>query len=178
MAVASSVLPLASLHNYIFFFFKFVSQLGNETTMRWLNHKSLSPAGMYVCSKCNHPLFSSRSKFAHSSPWPAFTDTITEDSVTRMMESLTAYKVRVFWALFDLLLLLHHAHGSNISPYCFLCSIITWPRRLMRLCFTYTGSVWEVWQWARPWVCKWRPRGRSLTLLNIQSLAQVCPQQR
>ncbi|GLD57608.1 methionine-R-sulfoxide reductase B1-A-like protein [Lates japonicus] len=49
--------------------------------------------GMYVCSKCNHPLFSSRSKFAHSSPWPAFTDTIREDSVTKMMETLTAYKV-------------------------------------------------------------------------------------
>uniref|UniRef100_A0A3P8Q3X2 MsrB domain-containing protein n=1 Tax=Astatotilapia calliptera TaxID=8154 RepID=A0A3P8Q3X2_ASTCA len=50
--------------------------------------------GVYVCSKCNHPLFSSRSKFAHSSPWPAFTETIREDSVTKMMETLTAYKVR------------------------------------------------------------------------------------
>uniref|UniRef100_A0A3Q1CM19 MsrB domain-containing protein n=1 Tax=Amphiprion ocellaris TaxID=80972 RepID=A0A3Q1CM19_AMPOC len=50
--------------------------------------------GMYVCSKCNHPLFSSRSKFAHSSPWPAFTDTIREDSVTKMMETLTAFKER------------------------------------------------------------------------------------
>ncbi|CAG5910863.1 unnamed protein product [Menidia menidia] len=34
-----------------------------------------------------------RSKFAHSSPWPAFTDTIKEDSVTKLMETLTAYKV-------------------------------------------------------------------------------------
>ncbi|XP_077958741.1 methionine-R-sulfoxide reductase B1b isoform X2 [Gasterosteus aculeatus] len=49
--------------------------------------------GMYVCAQCNHPLFSSQSKFAHSSPWPAFTDTIREDSVTRMMETLTAFKV-------------------------------------------------------------------------------------
>ncbi|KAK2820818.1 hypothetical protein Q5P01_023777 [Channa striata] len=49
--------------------------------------------GVYVCSKCNHPLFSSRSKFAHSSPWPAFTETIREDSVTKLMETLTAYKV-------------------------------------------------------------------------------------
>uniref|UniRef100_A0A3Q3KC10 MsrB domain-containing protein n=2 Tax=Monopterus albus TaxID=43700 RepID=A0A3Q3KC10_MONAL len=49
--------------------------------------------GMYVCSMCNHPLFSSRSKFAHSSPWPAFADTIREDSVTKQMETLTAYKV-------------------------------------------------------------------------------------
>uniref|UniRef100_A0A8C6U1V3 Methionine sulfoxide reductase B1b n=1 Tax=Neogobius melanostomus TaxID=47308 RepID=A0A8C6U1V3_9GOBI len=49
--------------------------------------------GMYVCSQCNHPLFSSRSKFPHSSPWPAFTETIREDSVTKHMESLTAFKV-------------------------------------------------------------------------------------
>ncbi|CAL8383207.1 unnamed protein product [Gadus morhua 'NCC'] len=49
--------------------------------------------GVYVCSTCSHPLFTSRSKFAHSSPWPAFTETIREDSVTRMMESLTAFKV-------------------------------------------------------------------------------------
>uniref|UniRef100_A0A3Q2ZYX4 Methionine sulfoxide reductase B1b n=1 Tax=Kryptolebias marmoratus TaxID=37003 RepID=A0A3Q2ZYX4_KRYMA len=49
--------------------------------------------GVYVCSQCHHPLFSSRSKFAHSSPWPAFTDTVREDSVTKMMETLTAYKV-------------------------------------------------------------------------------------
>ncbi|CAB1338290.1 unnamed protein product [Coregonus sp. 'balchen'] len=49
--------------------------------------------GMYVCSQCNNPLFSSRSKFPHSSPWPAFTETIKEDSVTKMMESLTAFKV-------------------------------------------------------------------------------------
>ncbi|XP_071387094.1 methionine-R-sulfoxide reductase B1b [Centroberyx affinis] len=49
--------------------------------------------GMYVCSSCSHPLFSSRSKFPHSSPWPAFTDTIRPDSVTKMMETLTAFKV-------------------------------------------------------------------------------------
>lgn len=58
------------------------------------------PSGIYVCSQCNHPLFSSRSKFAHSSPWPAFTDTIREDSVTKMMETLTAFKVRnTTWVL-------------------------------------------------------------------------------
>uniref|UniRef100_A0A147B6B4 Methionine sulfoxide reductase B1b n=2 Tax=Fundulus heteroclitus TaxID=8078 RepID=A0A147B6B4_FUNHE len=49
--------------------------------------------GIYACSNCTHPLFSSRAKFPHSSPWPAFTDTIREDSVTKMMETLTAYKV-------------------------------------------------------------------------------------
>ncbi|KAG7325196.1 hypothetical protein KOW79_011512 [Hemibagrus wyckioides] len=49
--------------------------------------------GIYVCSQCANPLFSSRSKYAHSSPWPAFTETIHEDSVTKVMEKLTAYKV-------------------------------------------------------------------------------------
>ncbi|KAB5555472.1 hypothetical protein PDJAM_G00035970 [Pangasius djambal] len=49
--------------------------------------------GIYVCSQCANPLFSSRSKYAHSSPWPAFTETIHEDSVTKVMETLTAYKV-------------------------------------------------------------------------------------
>ncbi|KAL0983939.1 hypothetical protein UPYG_G00134990 [Umbra pygmaea] len=49
--------------------------------------------GLYACSKCNNPLFSSRSKFSHSSPWPAFTETISEDSVTKRLESPRAYKV-------------------------------------------------------------------------------------
>lgn len=49
--------------------------------------------GIYVCSQCANPLFSSRSKYAHSSPWPAFTETLHEDSVTKVMETLTAYKV-------------------------------------------------------------------------------------
>uniref|UniRef100_A0A9J8AL46 Methionine sulfoxide reductase B1b n=1 Tax=Cyprinus carpio carpio TaxID=630221 RepID=A0A9J8AL46_CYPCA len=50
-------------------------------------------ASIYVCSQCGHPVFSSRSKYAHSTPWPAFTETIREDSVTKIMETLTAYKV-------------------------------------------------------------------------------------
>uniref|UniRef100_A0A671RCT6 Methionine sulfoxide reductase B1b n=1 Tax=Sinocyclocheilus anshuiensis TaxID=1608454 RepID=A0A671RCT6_9TELE len=53
--------------------------------------------GIYVCSQCGHPLFSSRSKYERSSPWPAFTETIREDSVTKHMETLTAYKVRIRW---------------------------------------------------------------------------------
>ncbi len=82
---------------------------------------------MYVCSKCNHPLFSSRSKFAHSSPWPAFTDTIREDSVTKMMETLTAYKVwltttvLILWSFFVLLLLRHsqvRRHACDIAGWC------------------------------------------------------------
>ncbi|XP_037845950.1 methionine-R-sulfoxide reductase B1 isoform X2 [Chlorocebus sabaeus] len=39
--------------------------------------------GIYVCAKCGYELFSSRSKYAHSSPWPAFTETIHADSVAK-----------------------------------------------------------------------------------------------
>ncbi|KAK7801952.1 hypothetical protein U0070_005939 [Myodes glareolus] len=42
--------------------------------------------GVYVCAKCGYELFSSRSKYAHSSPWPAFTETIYADSVTKRPE--------------------------------------------------------------------------------------------
>ncbi|MEQ2227780.1 Methionine-R-sulfoxide reductase B1-A [Ilyodon furcidens] len=49
--------------------------------------------GIYVCSKCDHELFSSRSKYEHSSPWPAFTETIHENSVSKYKERPGAYKV-------------------------------------------------------------------------------------
>lgn len=39
-----------------------------------------------MCAKCGYELFSSRSKYAHSSPWPAFTETIHTDSVAKRPE--------------------------------------------------------------------------------------------
>ncbi|XP_074179195.1 methionine-R-sulfoxide reductase B1 isoform X2 [Rhinolophus sinicus] len=42
--------------------------------------------GIYVCAKCGYELFSSVSKYAHSSPWPAFTETIHADSVAKRPE--------------------------------------------------------------------------------------------
>uniref|UniRef100_A0AC11DNF8 Methionine sulfoxide reductase B1 n=1 Tax=Ovis aries TaxID=9940 RepID=A0AC11DNF8_SHEEP len=42
--------------------------------------------GIYVCAKCGYELFSSRSKYAHSSPWPTFTETIHADSVAKRPE--------------------------------------------------------------------------------------------
>lgn len=41
---------------------------------------------MYVCVDCSHPLFSSRCKYNHHTPWPAFTHTIRADSVTKVPE--------------------------------------------------------------------------------------------
>lgn len=46
----------------------------------------LPSLGIYVCAKCGHELFSSLSKYAHSSPWPAFTETIHADSVAKRPE--------------------------------------------------------------------------------------------
>lgn len=47
---------------------------------------SPSTTGVYACAKCGYELFSSRSKYAHSSPWPAFTETIHADSVAKRPE--------------------------------------------------------------------------------------------
>ncbi|KAL5473118.1 hypothetical protein EMCRGX_G027564 [Ephydatia muelleri] len=49
--------------------------------------------GVYVCSKCGNELFYSAKKFKHSSPWPAFTETVRPDSVTKRKESASALKV-------------------------------------------------------------------------------------
>ncbi|GIX86903.1 methionine-R-sulfoxide reductase B1-A [Caerostris extrusa] len=56
-------------------------------------------SGIYNCVKCGNELFSSRTKFEHFSPWPSFTETVHENSVTKREEtfrpSLT-YKVKCF----------------------------------------------------------------------------------
>jgi len=51
-------------------------------------------SGIYVCSECGHELFSSQVKFEHSSPWPAFTETLRNDSVVKKEESHRCLKVR------------------------------------------------------------------------------------
>lgn len=51
--------------------------------------------GIYVCAKCGHELFSSRAKYEHSSPWPAFTETLRGDSVAKREERPGALKVRI-----------------------------------------------------------------------------------
>uniref|UniRef100_A0A670XTU5 Methionine sulfoxide reductase B1 n=1 Tax=Pseudonaja textilis TaxID=8673 RepID=A0A670XTU5_PSETE len=49
--------------------------------------------GIYICSKCGYELFSSQSKFLHSSPWPAFTHPIHSDSISKYLERPGAFKV-------------------------------------------------------------------------------------
>ena len=57
--------------------------------------------GHYSCSQCTYPLFSSSSKYEHSSPWPAFTKTVENDSVKKVQEPRQkgAFKVW-FWSDF------------------------------------------------------------------------------
>lgn len=42
--------------------------------------------GVYVCVECGYKLFSSRAKYEHNTPWPAFTHTVYKDSVTKVPE--------------------------------------------------------------------------------------------
>ena len=43
--------------------------------------------GIYVCPKCNHELFSAKAKYKHHTPWPAFTETLRNDSVSKEIET-------------------------------------------------------------------------------------------
>ena len=49
--------------------------------------------GIYVCAKCENPLFHSTAKFQHDSPWPAFNSTVNSDSVAKEADGF-AYYVR------------------------------------------------------------------------------------
>jgi len=57
-------------------------------------------SGIYCCSQCGYPLFSSTEKYKHHTPWPAFTNPIHKDSLTKKIEDeeqessdAVAYKV-------------------------------------------------------------------------------------
>jgi len=43
-------------------------------------------AGMYVCSACEYPLFSSSAKYKHHTPWPAFKNPVHPDSLAKKVE--------------------------------------------------------------------------------------------
>jgi len=50
--------------------------------------------GIYVCSECGHELFASTNKYEHQTPWPAFTQTLHDDSVKKYKERPNALKVK------------------------------------------------------------------------------------
>ncbi|PIK46113.1 putative methionine-R-sulfoxide reductase B1 [Apostichopus japonicus] len=53
----------------------------------------LPSPGLYECVECGYELFSSKKKFEHSSPWPAFTETVHKDSVSKRPDGPQALKV-------------------------------------------------------------------------------------
>ena len=59
-----------------------------------LKHSCIFLIGTYVCSKCDHELFGSQSKYKHETPWPAFSQTKHENSLSKKLESKGAFKVR------------------------------------------------------------------------------------
>ena len=44
--------------------------------------------GIYKCVKCGNDLFHGKSKYDHHTPWPAFSETIREDSVRKEIETV------------------------------------------------------------------------------------------
>ena len=69
-----------------------------------LKHSCIFLIGTYVCSKCDHELFGSQSKYKHETPWPAFSQTKHENSLSKKLESKGAFKVR-----------------KNVKPFLFVC---------------------------------------------------------
>lgn len=49
--------------------------------------------GIYVCSRCENPLFKSQAKYKHNTPWPAFTEPISKESLKKYHETEMALKV-------------------------------------------------------------------------------------
>ncbi|KAI4822014.1 hypothetical protein KUCAC02_007582 [Chaenocephalus aceratus] len=59
------------------------------------NTKITSYLAFMFALNAGHKLFSSMSKFEHSTPWPAFSQTIHEDSVTKHPEAWGPLKKRL-----------------------------------------------------------------------------------
>jgi len=50
-------------------------------------HRDNFCPGVYHCSECDNPLFSSTTKYEHHTPWPAFTNPIKNDSLKKEIET-------------------------------------------------------------------------------------------
>uniref|UniRef100_T2M3N2 peptide-methionine (R)-S-oxide reductase n=2 Tax=Hydra vulgaris TaxID=6087 RepID=T2M3N2_HYDVU len=50
-------------------------------------YKDHFESGIYVCSQCENPLFHGKSKYKHSSPWPAFTQPMHDCSLRKEVET-------------------------------------------------------------------------------------------
>lgn len=106
----------------------------------------LPSPGIYVCAKCGHELFSSRAKYEHSSPWPAFTETVHEDSVAKRKERPGALKVLIQKPLGS------SKKKNKPKPHrLFFTSLPAQKDRLLtNPLLAFLGVLWQVWQRARP----------------------------
>ncbi|KAG8222532.1 hypothetical protein J437_LFUL004568 [Ladona fulva] len=59
------------------------------------HYKDHFKPGVYVCSECGYELFSSRAKYEHSSPWPAFTEPIHKNSLKKVPEVGRPFALKV-----------------------------------------------------------------------------------
>jgi len=92
---ALDILPRWTLESLVEMFDKGIKGIMPSRSLKSLNISlciilitvSVFMVGIYVCSKCGNKLFHSKTKFSHNSPWPAFTDTVNEDSVLKEVET-------------------------------------------------------------------------------------------
>jgi len=111
----------------------------NSMMMILVHSLSLS-VGKYVCAKCDHDLFSSNSKYKHSSPWPAFTETIREDSLQKYEESPGALKVGgTVWKVTNCIMMAPVFKISN--HYCYRVTY-TGPISHVSVCLSHVFGVW------------------------------------
>lgn len=112
-----------------------VCQICVETDWIAVNVGFWRNLGTYVCSKCENELFGSDSKYGHHTPWPAFSRTKHENSLSKKLESKGAFKVRLFYVrgfefwwfcyvlvvlwLVQVLILQDIMHALNVNILCF-----------------------------------------------------------
>ena len=78
-------------------------------------------SGKYVCVKCGFDLFSSNAKYEHSSPWPAFSETLRPDSLYKRPETAEIFKVCFT------LVLVHYQYTQLYRKIAIFNTVISWP---------------------------------------------------
>lgn len=65
---------------------KIIEEKGTEAPFTGEYDNFFPPDGIFVCRKCNNPLFSSKAKFDAGCGWPAFDDNF-EGAVKRILDA-------------------------------------------------------------------------------------------
>ena len=89
--------------------FKVCRQKGTEQPFSGKYDKCADP-GVYICACCEHPLFSSQTKFDSGSGWPSFYEVISEDAIQNEVDdSLFMRRTEIICARCD-------AHLGHVFP--------------------------------------------------------------